>query len=87
LLQMHWLLPSHRLLPFPILAICDLLQGDFKDRRALGRHGPAADPATVVVGMDANHLKQATAVEEPDAVALLKAGPGSLVGNPAALES
>ena len=37
--------------------------------------------------MDANHLKQATAVEEPDAVALLKAGPGSLVGNPAALES
>ncbi|WP_161567582.1 hypothetical protein [Synechococcus sp. BS55D] len=51
----------------------DLLQGNFEDARAtLGLEGPAADPAAVVVSVDADDLEEIVGVVDPNAVTLVK---------------
>ena len=56
---------------------CDLVESDLKDRRTLGLQGPLADPAAVVIAIDADDLKQTGITAQCDAVPLMEPHGGS----------
>jgi hypothetical protein len=48
------------------------MQGDFKHRRTVAGHGPAAHPATVLVVVYADHLIQVLITGEVNTVTLME---------------
>jgi hypothetical protein len=55
-----------------VVAAGHLLQGNFKHGRTVAGQGPAANPATAVVVIDADHLVEVLVAGKGDAVALME---------------